>query len=119
MKKLVPPVIFNFFAWALRFSDDPEESKYVNLEDDHSLKLFSVCQDLLHIFSSGRTQTPKLLALAMALRQISGCSNLITLLNGFGHCVSLSSTRVVQGYFRDAFTEKRDFKKIFFVIRDT
>ena len=37
-------------------------------------------------------QTPKSLALAMAVRQISGCSNLITLLNGFGHCVSLSST---------------------------
>ncbi|XP_028408500.1 uncharacterized protein LOC114531056 [Dendronephthya gigantea] len=28
----------------------------------------------------------------MAVRQISGCSNLVTLLNGFGHCVSLSST---------------------------
>ena len=92
IKNLVPPVIFNFFAWALGFSDDPEESKYINLEDDRSLKLFSVCQDLLYIFSSGRTQTPKSLALAMAVRQISGCSNLITLLNGFGHCVSLSST---------------------------
>ena len=92
VKKLVPPVIFNFFAWALGFSDDPEESKYVNLEDDRSLKLFSVCQDLLYIFSSGRMQTPKSLALAMAVRQISGCSNLITLLNGYGHCVSLSST---------------------------
>ena len=92
VKKLVSPVIFNFFAWAFGFSDDPEESKYVNLEDDRSLKLFSVCQDLLYIFSSGRTQTSKSLALAMAVRQISGCSNLITLLNGFGHCVSLSST---------------------------
>ncbi len=92
VKKLVPPVIFNFFAWGLGFSDDPEESKYVTLDDDRSLKLFSVCQDLLYIFSGGRTQTPKSLALAMAVRQISGCSNLITLLNGFGHCVSLSST---------------------------
>ena len=92
VKKLIPPVIFNFFAWVLGFSDDPEESKYVNLEDDRNLKLFSVCQDLLYIFNSGKTQTPKSLALAMAVRQISGCSNLITLLNGFGHCVSLSST---------------------------
>lgn len=92
VKKLVPPVIFNFFAWALGFSDDPEELKYVRLEDDRSFKLFSMCQDLLYIFSGGRTQTPKSLALAMAVRQISGCSNLVTLLNGFGHCVSLSST---------------------------
>ena len=53
---------------------------------------FIPCQDLLYIFNSGKTQTPKSLALAMAVRQISGCSNLITLLNGFGHCVSLSST---------------------------
>ena len=92
MKKLIPPGIFNFFAWALGFSDDPEESKYVTLEDSRSLKLFSLCQDLLYIFSNGRTQTPKSLALAMAVRQISGCSNLLTLLNGFGHCVSPSST---------------------------
>ena len=27
----------------------------------------------------------------MAVRQISGCSGLITLLNGLGHCVSLPS----------------------------
>ena len=92
VKKLVPPVLFNFFAWGLGFSDDPEESKYVTLQDDRSLKLFSICQDLLYIFSGGRTQTPKSLALGMAVRQISGCSNLVTLLNGFGHCVSLSST---------------------------
>ena len=31
-------------------------------------------------------------ALAMAVRQISGCSGLIHILNGLGHCVSLSST---------------------------
>ena len=28
----------------------------------------------------------------MAVRQISGCSNIIDILNGFGHCVSHSST---------------------------
>ena len=65
VKKLVALVIFNYFAWPLGFSDDPEESKYVNLEDDHTGNLFSVCQDLLYIFSSGRTQTPKSLALAI------------------------------------------------------
>ena len=37
-------------------------------------------------------QTPKSLSLAMAVRQMSGCSSLITLLNGLGHCVSLPST---------------------------
>ena len=52
----------------LGFSDDPEESKYVNLEEDRSLKLLSVCQDLLYIFNSGKTQTQKSLALATAVR---------------------------------------------------
>ena len=42
--------------------------------------------------SKGRSQTPKSFALAIAVRQLSGCSDIIRILNGLGHCVSLSST---------------------------
>ena len=91
-RKVVPPLLFNFVAWMLGFSTDPEEATFVDVDERVSPKLFSVCQDLIFIGSRGKYQTPKSLALATAVRQMSGCSGLITVLNGLGHCVSLSST---------------------------
>ena len=62
------------------------------MDEELAVKVFSVCQDLVYNSSKGRTQTPKSLALAMAVRQLCGCSDVIRILNGLGHCVSLSST---------------------------
>ena len=79
----------NCASW---FNDEPEEATYVDIDEKLSIKVFSICQDLIYNNSKGKTQTPKSLALAMSVRQISGCSGLISILNGLGHCVSLSST---------------------------
>ena len=38
----------------------------------------------------GRNPTPKSIALAMALRQLTGSASVISLLSGFGHCMSHS-----------------------------
>ncbi len=92
IRKLVSPLLFNFMAWMLGFSDDPEVEDYIELEEQITSKIFSLCQDLLYISNKGKVQTPKSLALAMTVRQMSGCSGLIKILSGFGHCVSLSST---------------------------
>ena len=92
VKKVVSPLLFNFMAWILGYSDDPEDSQYVNMDENHNVKLFSICQDIVYNSSKGKTQTPKSLALSIAVRQISGCSSLINVLNGLGHSVSLSST---------------------------
>lgn len=92
VKKLVCPRLFNFMAWFLGFSDEPEDAEYIALEEKTTAKIFSLCQDLVYVANKGKVQTPKSLALAMAVRQMSGCSGIINILNGFGHCVSLSST---------------------------
>jgi hypothetical protein len=92
VRKVVSPLLFNFMAWVLGYSDEPQESSYVDMYEENSVKVFSICQDVVYNGRKGKTQTPKSLALAMAVRQISGCSNLIRILNGLGHCVSLSST---------------------------
>ena len=92
VKKIVSPILYNFVAWLVGFSDEPEQSDYVQIHEKDSLKLFPICQDLLIFFSCGKLQTSKSLSLAMAVQQISGCSGLITLLNGLGHCVLLPST---------------------------
>lgn len=92
VRKIVNPRLFNFNAWLLGYSDEPEECEYVNLDKELAVKVFSICQDLIYNSSRGRFQTPKSLALAMTVRQVSGCSGLINILHGLGHCVSLSST---------------------------
>jgi hypothetical protein len=92
VRKVVSPILFNFISWVLGYSDDPEESEYADTGEECAVKVFSICQDLVYNSSRGKTQTPKALSLAMAVRQISGCSELVRILNGLGHCVSLSST---------------------------
>lgn len=92
VKKLVPPLLFNFIAWFLGFSDEPEDADYIKLDEKTTAMIFSLCQDLVYAANKGKVQTPKSLALAMTVRQMTGCSGLIKILSGLGHCVSLSST---------------------------
>ena len=89
---MVSPLLFNFFAWILGFSDEPILDSYIELDEKDSVKVFSLCQDFICVSSRGKTQTPKALSLALTVRQMSGCSSLIKVLHGLGHCVSLSST---------------------------
>ena len=89
--KMVPIVLFNCIAWILGFSDYPEMSSHLKLEDPHKTKVLSVCQDILYIASNGPKQTPKSLALGMAVRQITRSSQLVQILNSFGHCTSHSA----------------------------
>ena len=89
VKTLVSPLLFNFMAWMLGFSDDPEDTDYIELDDQTTSKDFSLCQDLVYISNRGKVQTPK--SLAMTVQQTFGCSGLIfKILSGFGHCLSLS-----------------------------
>ena len=44
----------------------------------------------MNLASGGRNPTPKSIALAMALRQLTGSASVISLLSGFGHCMSHS-----------------------------
>ena len=90
--KLATALMLNFFSWLLGFSEDAQACEYVEVDEKHATRVFPVCQDLINISSKIKIQTPKSLALAMSARQITGCSKLINILNGLGHCVSLSST---------------------------
>ena len=94
VRKVVSPLLCNFVAWLLAHSDEPEEATYVDIDETLAIRVFLIFQDLIYSNSKGKTQTPTSLALAMSVRQISGCSGLISILNGLGHCVSLSLTMV-------------------------
>lgn len=84
VKKVVSRLLFNLISWLLGYSDDPQESEYVDMDEELALKVLSLCQDLVYNSSKGRTQTPKSLVLAMAVSQLSGCSDVICILNGSG-----------------------------------
>ena len=78
-------------VWVLGFSDEPSLDSYLEVNEKEAEKVFSICQDLINVSSRGQIQTPKSLSLAIAIRQISGCTSLINFLHGLGHCVSVSS----------------------------
>ena len=86
--KLIPVKLFNFISWIIGFSDVPEMQTYIKLEDAQMKKVLSLRQDMLFVYSNGRIQTPKSLALGMTVRQLTRSSQLTDVLNGFGHCAS-------------------------------
>ncbi len=76
------------FAWTLGFSDEAQIDSYVAVTDKQKSRIFSLVQDMIFVSSNGKTFTPKSLSLAMAMRQLTGSSIVIDLLNQFGHCMS-------------------------------
>ena len=48
----------------------------------------AIAQDLLFVASSGQNATSKSISRAMAMRQLTGSSTVLNLLNHFGHCMS-------------------------------
>jgi len=51
-------------------------------------QVLSVGQDILYTASSGQSKTPKHIRLATAVKSMTGSSQLVTLLNRFGHAIS-------------------------------
>eukprot|EP00794_Sanderia_malayensis_P001845 gene1845-2078_t len=88
VKKIVQPILFNMLAWICGFSDDPQLDDYVSVKDSQYFKIMSLAQDLLFISSDGKKPTPKSISLAMALRQLTGSSTVLKLVNNFGHSMS-------------------------------
>jgi hypothetical protein len=90
VQKVVPCELFNVLAWISGFSSEPTLNEYVPIKGKNSAKLTSIAQDLVNLASGGRSPMPKSIALAMALRQLTGSASVISLLSGLGHCMSHS-----------------------------
>ena len=87
VRKVVPCELFNVLAWICGFSSEPTLNEYVPIEGKNSAKLTSIALDLVNLASGGRNPMPKSIALAMALRQLTGSASVISLLSGLGHCM--------------------------------
>ncbi|KAG8175345.1 hypothetical protein JTE90_015558 [Oedothorax gibbosus] len=91
VEKMIPSLLFNFLAWSVGETEELVTDALVNTSKKRKFELFSVAQDLLYISSAGRKQTPKHLALAMAVRHVTGSARIISILNGLGHSISHSA----------------------------
>ena len=88
---VVPWRLYNFLAWTIGASEEPDVEKFVRVgKDTTHRKLLSISQDIISLSSNGRKLMPKHMSLAMAVRHLSGSAQLIGLLIGFGHSVSHS-----------------------------
>ncbi|KAJ8030514.1 hypothetical protein HOLleu_26961 [Holothuria leucospilota] len=87
-KELVPAKLFNLMAWCTGATEEPSLTAYVEVSDEHYVRLMSLCQDIIYLASKGKKQTPKSLCLGLTVRHLTGSSQLLSLLNKFGHCSS-------------------------------
>lgn len=85
---VVPVELYNLLAWSIGASEEPTLEEHVPVPQYVQGKLQSICQDLVYLASMGKKQTPKSLALGLAVRHLTGSSQVLTLLNRLGHCAS-------------------------------
>ena len=75
----------------------------IKLGDSKHAKVLSICQDILFCCRNGRVLTPKHVSLAMAVRRVTSSSELLTMLNKYGHTVFTSMLQEIEiavGEFR-------------------
>ena len=60
-------------------------------------------QDIVHSGSRGRVKIPKHMALAIAIRHLTGSKQLIKILNRMGHCatVEMIDTALLEKFLRE------------------
>ena len=95
VQSLIPPLLHNLIAWIiLQYADFSEQP--VELDEVIKAKVLSICQDIIFASRCGRVLTPKHVSLAMAVRRVTGSTELITILNKFGHTVSSSKLQEIE-----------------------
>lgn len=96
----LPPVVYNLLAWILTEDKENrpiENSKRATINDPNVHRLIlSLGQDLLYNISKGRQKTPKHIALPITVKNLTGCKEVITLLNRFGHGISYEQVLAIE-----------------------
>ncbi len=87
---IIPNDVYNFLAWTLTDNSEPSTERVSVSSRDNRL-ILSIGQDLLYGASGGRTLTPKHVGLPFALRNMTGSSEAVRLVNRFGHGMSYES----------------------------
>ena len=91
----LPSALFNLLAWIINGDEDDgavvSTERQTTVSSPQTLRhVMSVAEDILHCASRGRLKTPKHIYLPMAVRNMTDSSQVVALLNRFGHGLSSS-----------------------------
>lgn len=89
---VVPTSLYNLLSWIIVGDDDiPTNGEKVPVKSaDDQRRILSIAQDILFCTRRGRVKPPKHVALPMAVYHLTRSTQLVSLLNGFGHGISAS-----------------------------
>ena len=71
-KKVVPVKLYNFLTWLSGFSEDAQIDSHICIKEGSFSMIMAIAQDIVYVSSNSSKITPKSIALAMALRQMTG-----------------------------------------------
>lgn len=88
--EIVPDMLYNMIAWVLTSNTSFSTTRVSNISAKVHSQVLSLAQDLIHCVSRGRIKTPKHVLLPITIKSLTGNSEVITILNRFGHGLSYS-----------------------------
>ena len=94
----IPDLVYNLLAWVL-YGDSGDEAvsdEKLSLSDTNNRHVMSIAQDMLHVVSNGRMKTPKHVVLPLTVRNLTSSSQLVEMLNHFGHSLPNSVVQEVE-----------------------
>ena len=91
----VPNALYNLLAWIFSGdnSKEPISEKCIQVSETVHKLVLSIAQDIVYVTSHGNIKNPKHVALPMTVQSKTGSSEIVTLLNQFGHGISYSVLR--------------------------
>lgn len=103
----VPTVVYYLLAWILSEDGEGEDEK-VNVDENCQRLVLSLAQDLLYNVLKGRMKTPKHVALPIAVRNLTGLKEVITLLNRYGHGISYDQVLEIETALAESHIEAQE-----------
>ena len=94
----IPPLLYNFLAWSLVGDTDttPISEDQVQVPTKLDRHIRSIASDMLYVASAGRVKSTKHVVLPVAIHHLTGSTQVVRLLNRFGHSISVPQLQEVE-----------------------
>ena len=87
----VPNSLYNLLAYIITGDSSPVSEGKVEVKDEMDRLVSSLAQDMITITRKGHIKTVKGLVLGIAIRNLIGKKEVLSLLNKFGHTLSYNA----------------------------
>ena len=89
-------------------SKEPIFEKRIQVSETVHKLVLSIAQDIVYVTSRGNIKSPKHVALPMTVKSKTGSSEIVTLLNQFGHGISYSVFREAKTVMAERQTQRQE-----------